>query len=86
MARSSPSTGPTPLEFQQQEAGIAYGQGVKRAPFNVLYVQTPRPAFMDTPLASVLVDTLKETVELVKPVMRFGFPETSLKTKCPYWR
>lgn len=54
--------------------------------FNVLYVQTPRIGVLQTPVVQGLVQTWHETVDLIKPLMRFGFPETSLRTKCPYYK
>ncbi|KAG2429999.1 hypothetical protein HYH02_013827 [Chlamydomonas schloesseri] len=54
--------------------------------FNVLYVRTQKPGVMRLPLVKLLLDTWDETVELVRPVFRFGIPESSLKDKCPYWR
>ncbi|WIA07956.1 hypothetical protein OEZ86_010613 [Tetradesmus obliquus] len=56
-----------------------------RAGFNVLYVETPRIGLLQTPEFQLLAETWQETVELVKPLLRFGFPETSLRTKCPYY-
>lgn len=54
--------------------------------FNVLYVQTPRVGLLATPQFQMLAQTWQETVELVRPLFRFGFPETSLRTKCPYYK
>ncbi|KAG2426516.1 hypothetical protein HXX76_011743 [Chlamydomonas incerta] len=54
--------------------------------FNVLYVRTQKPGVMRLPLVKLLLDTWAETVELVRPVFRFGIPESSLRDKCPYWR
>jgi hypothetical protein len=54
--------------------------------FNVLYVSTPKIALLQTPQFRAVADLLNETVELVKPLFRFGFAETSLKTKCPYYK
>ncbi|GIL52291.1 hypothetical protein Vafri_8203 [Volvox africanus] len=54
--------------------------------FNVLYVRTQRPPVLRAPLVQVLLDTWAEAVELVRPVFRFGIPESSLKDKCKYWR
>lgn len=54
--------------------------------FNVLYVQTPRVGLLATPQFQLLAQTWQETVELVRPLFRFGFPETSLRTKCPYYK
>ncbi|GIM08140.1 hypothetical protein Vretimale_12175 [Volvox reticuliferus] len=54
--------------------------------FNVLYVRTQRPTVLRTPLVQVFLDTWAEAVELVRPVFRFGIPESSLKDKCKYWR
>lgn len=53
--------------------------------FNVLYVQTPRVGLLATPQFQLLAQTWQETVELVRPLFRFGLPETSLRTKCPYY-
>jgi hypothetical protein len=53
--------------------------------FNVLYVQPPRIEVLQTPLVQGLVQTWEETIDLLRPLLRFGFPETSLKTKCPYY-
>eukprot|EP00878_Enallax_costatus_P026490 GHUV01028430.1.p1 GENE.GHUV01028430.1~~GHUV01028430.1.p1 ORF type:complete len:111 (+),score=16.84 GHUV01028430.1:116-448(+) len=53
--------------------------------FNVLYVQTPRVGLLATPQFQMLAQTWQETVELVRPLLRFGFQETSLRTKCPYY-
>lgn len=53
--------------------------------FNVLYVATPKIALLQTPQFRAVAELWQETVELVKPLFRFGFPETSLKTKCPYY-
>ncbi|KAF8072358.1 Glutamate--tRNA ligase [Scenedesmus sp. PABB004] len=54
------------------------------APFNVLYVETPRVGLLAAPALQALAATWEETVELVRPMLRWGFPETSLRTKCPY--
>lgn len=53
--------------------------------FNVLYVETPRIGLLQTSEFQYLAQTWQETVDLVKPLLRFGFPETSLRTKCPYY-
>lgn len=29
---------------------------------------------------------VRETGELLRPIFRFGIPETSVRNKCPYWR
>jgi hypothetical protein len=57
-----------------------------RTGFNVLYVETPKIGLLQTPEFQLLAETWQETVELVKPLLRFGFPETSLRTKCPYYK
>ncbi|GAX74463.1 hypothetical protein CEUSTIGMA_g1912.t1 [Chlamydomonas eustigma] len=54
--------------------------------FNVLMVQAPRPAFLESDLLNALRATVRETGELLKPLLRFGVPETSVRDKCPYWR
>ncbi|GLC40778.1 hypothetical protein PLESTB_000023700 [Pleodorina starrii] len=54
--------------------------------FNVLYVRTQRPAVLRLPLVQAFLDTWAEAVELVRPVFRFGIPESSLRDKCKYWR
>jgi hypothetical protein len=54
--------------------------------FNVLFVSTPKIALLQTPQFRALAELWGETVELLKPLLRFGFPETSLKTKCPYYK
>ncbi|KAG2485985.1 hypothetical protein HYH03_015308 [Edaphochlamys debaryana] len=54
--------------------------------FNVLYVRTQKPGVFRLPLVKLLMDTWAETVELVRPVFRFGIPVTSLRNKCKYWR
>ena len=30
--------------------------------------------------------TVRETGELLRPILRFGIPETSVRNKCKYWR
>jgi hypothetical protein len=54
--------------------------------FNVLYVKTPRIAVLETPEWGGVASLWRETKELLKPIMRFGLPETSLVTKCPYYK
>jgi hypothetical protein len=54
--------------------------------FNVLYVSTPKIALLQTPQFRAVADLWNETVELVRPMLRFGFAETSLKAKCPYYK
>jgi hypothetical protein len=57
-----------------------------RTGFNVLYVETPKIGLLQTPEFQLLAETWQETVELVNSFLRFGFPETSLRTKCPYYK
>eukprot|EP00879_Flechtneria_rotunda_P019317 GHRR01020288.1.p2 GENE.GHRR01020288.1~~GHRR01020288.1.p2 ORF type:complete len:104 (+),score=5.10 GHRR01020288.1:445-756(+) len=64
----------------------SFGSTFPAPSFNVLYVQTPRIELLETPAFQALVQTWNEAVELVKPLFRFGFPETSLRTKCPYYK
>eukprot|EP00198_Chlamydomonas_reinhardtii_P005042 XP_001694378.1 predicted protein [Chlamydomonas reinhardtii] len=45
-----------------------------------------KPGVLRVPLVKLFLDTWAETVELVRPVFRFGIPESSLRDKCPYWR
>jgi hypothetical protein len=51
-----------------------------------LYIQTPKIALLQTPQFRAAAQLWEETLELVRPLLRFGFPETSLKTKCPYYK
>lgn len=73
-----------PLSFELDNASDAAAL-LQRPSFNMLYVSTPKIALLQTPTFRAMADLWSETVELVKPVLRFGFPETSLKTKCPYY-
>lgn len=54
--------------------------------FNVLIVQTPRPKFFESPILKAFRGTINETGELLKSILRFGLPETSVRNKLPYWR
>ncbi|KAF5835315.1 hypothetical protein DUNSADRAFT_7595 [Dunaliella salina] len=53
--------------------------------FNVLFVQTPRPAPITQPLQA-LSQMLHETGEMLRPVTRLGIPESSIYNKLPYAR
>jgi hypothetical protein len=73
-----------PLSFQLDSASDAVAL-LSPPSFNMLYVTTPKIALLQTPQFRAIADLWTETVELVKPLLRFGLPETSLKTKCPYY-
>lgn len=77
-------TSPQPLSFALDSTNDAVAL-LQPPSFNVLYVSTPKIAIMQTPQFRAVAQLWEETVELVKPLLRFGFPETSLKTKCPYY-
>jgi hypothetical protein len=69
-----------------EEGGGAEGAGAAAAPsFNVLYVSTPRIGLLQTPEFRGLAALWQETVDMVAPWLRFGFPETSLRTKCQHY-
>jgi len=53
--------------------------------FNTLYVQIPRPFSNNTFLAA-LGSTWEEAHEMIKPVLRLGIPENSIKNKLPHFR
>lgn len=78
------SLGGQPLMFTLEDEERE-GRAPKPA-FNVLLVQTPQPTVFQSPLVRVLADTVQETIDLVKPIFRLGIPETSLQTKCPYYK
>jgi len=67
------------LSFQIQ------GQDGIKPTFNVLYVQTPRIGIMQAPLFRAFAETCQEAVDLVRPILRFGVPESTLHDKCPYY-
>ena len=52
--------------------------------FNVLYVESQQPEILKVPLVKALLDTVKETVDLVAPIFRLGLPESSVRNKLPY--
>lgn len=80
--RKGRKSSPAQLSFSiEEELGIP----LKPAAFNVLYVQTPRIGLLQTPVFRALTETWLETGELVRAALRFGFPETSLRSKCPYY-
>ncbi|GFR51644.1 hypothetical protein Agub_g14065 [Astrephomene gubernaculifera] len=54
--------------------------------FNVLLVRPQKPSVLQLPAVSWLLDTWAEALELLRPVLRLGVPESSLRDKCPYWR
>eukprot|EP00197_Chlamydomonas_leiostraca_P016132 CAMPEP_0202858414 /NCGR_PEP_ID=MMETSP1391-20130828/962_1 /ASSEMBLY_ACC=CAM_ASM_000867 /TAXON_ID=1034604 /ORGANISM="Chlamydomonas leiostraca, Strain SAG 11-49" /LENGTH=229 /DNA_ID=CAMNT_0049537335 /DNA_START=209 /DNA_END=898 /DNA_ORIENTATION=+ len=55
--------------------------------FNTLYVQTPKPPiFTENKLVAGFVSLVRETWDLVQPVMRLGVPNNSLRDKLPYFR
>jgi hypothetical protein len=54
--------------------------------FNVLYVESQRPSILKFPLVRGLLDTFQETADLLRPVLRFGLPVTSVKDKCPHYK
>ncbi|PNH01895.1 hypothetical protein TSOC_012171 [Tetrabaena socialis] len=56
------------------------------AAFNVLYVRTQKPPILGWPPVRLLLDTWQEMVELVRPALRFGIPETSFRNKCKWYR
>lgn len=78
---SSSRKGRGDLTFVIGEPGLPDGP----PSFNVLYVETPRVGLLQTPEWRGLADTWGDALALVAPLLRFGFPETSLATKCPYY-
>jgi hypothetical protein len=54
--------------------------------FNVLYVESQRPSILKFPLVKALMDTVQETADLVRPILRFGIPLTSVTDKCPHYK
>lgn len=75
-----------------QQQGGAQGAQQQQPPslvappsFNVLYVSTPRIGLLQTPEWRGMASLWAETVALVAPLLRFGLPETSLRTKCPHF-
>lgn len=54
-----------------------------KAPFNVLYVETPRIGLFQTPEWRGLTNTWKEAMDMIKPLGRWGLPEAELEHKSP---
>ena len=78
------STGPVaPLQFSFANE---LEEEVLPPSFNVLYVRTPRIEALESPEWGGVASLVRETKDLFKPIMRFGLPETSLFTKCPYYK
>jgi hypothetical protein len=66
------------------DAGASSSLRVQPPSFNVLYIATPRIGLLQTPEWQAVSQLWRETVELVRPALRYGLPETSLATKCKH--
>lgn len=53
-------------------------------PFNVLYVEPIIPPILRAPLVTDFIETVKETIELLRPLTRLGLPEAPFWSKMPY--
>lgn len=54
--------------------------------FNVLYVQTPQIDVLQSPQWQGFLSTWREAGDLMKPVLQFGIPQSSIFDKCPYYK
>lgn len=66
--------------------GVAAGRRLSTPSWPTPLPPLQKPGVLRVPLVKLFLDTWAETVELVRPVFRFGIPESSLRDKCPYWR
>lgn len=52
---------------------------------NTLYVQPVASPLLTSPLVCWLIETLRETRELLRPVARLGLPDAPIQAKLPYY-